>query len=487
MHHRTYQTFFYLCVFLTIQAVSAFSQSVPETAFESAIQFGIKAPTIMKPDQVFTDLNVFEHILRESYGHFEIQQSQGHDWEKIFANLRDQLLKAGQPVLVHHFLEQLMRSLDFTGDPFLRGEIQVLNRNYVEQIKALSRPFYVPLRMASYQGRFRAMPHTEWIAIANQWLVGCKPKNFRYFPVLPDRAGESLSVFGVFSESAPDSIHCIFVNDLDRPREITLSMQSLDIQNPLPANLPVFEWKDGDIPYIRWYRDSSPYSGDTRQFLKLAQKLQNYQTLIVDVRGNVSGSFGYIEKWLQQITRNSWSNVIIREKQSALILRGLLNRLDWLRYQQKLQNFPEAPDLAQKQQQIQALIDHLRDTRVAVKWIETKFIFQGSKESPPWNKNLIIIANQHCGSGCQFLAGLAKQQENAWLIGGNTGVFPRTPLLPLYQLPQSKILLTINHTLHLDHAGQYVKPSGHEPDYWMAPPDDMNEIFRFARSLQKAP
>ena len=125
----------------------------------------------------------------------------------------------------------------------------------------------------------------------------------------------------------------------------------------------------------------------------------------------------------------------------------------------------------------------LKKTRLRKKWIETKFLFKGHKDSPKWNKKLIVVANEHCGDGCQFLSALAKQEPSSYLVGSLTGNFPRGFRVPLYQLPHSRILFSINHRLHLNHQEQPVMPSGYQPDYWLFPEMGIQDVLRLAGSL----
>ena len=93
------------------------------------------------------------------------------------------------------------------------------------------------------------------------------------------------------------------------------------------------------------------------------------------------------------------------------------------------------------------------------------------------------MANEHCGDGCQFLAALARQEPDSYLIGSMTGPFPSGFTAPLFQLPHSRILLSINQRLHLDHEETPVAASGYQPDYWLFPEMGIQDVLRFAGSL----
>ena len=181
-------------------------------------------------------------------------------------------------------------------------------------------------------------------------------------------------------------------------------------------------------------------------------------------------------------TNNTWENVIVREKQSIPILLGLINRNDWdLRFSPNPLVSREMLD--QQRMQLNALLSHFEENEITEKWIETKFLFKGHKDSPKWNKKLIVVANEHCGDGCQFLSALAKQEHSSYLVGSLTGNFPRGFRVPLYQLPHSRILFSINHRLHLNHQEQPVMPSGYQPDYWLFPEMGIQDVLRLAGSL----
>ena len=121
--------------------------------------------------------------------------------------------------------------------------------------------------------------------------------------------------------------------------------------------------------------------------------------------------------------------------------------------------------------------------RIINKKSETKFLFKGKSNAPNWNKRLIVIVNGHCGDGCQFLAALTRQEPNSYLIGSMTGTFPSGFTIPLFQLPNSRIMLSINHRMHLDHEEKPVPPAGYQPDYWLFPEMGIQDVLRFAGSL----
>ena len=138
--------------------------------------------------------------------------------------------------------------------------------------------------------------------------------------------------------------------------------------------------------------------------------------------------------------------------------------------------------LGQKREQLRNLIYHFVEKGIDKKWVETKFIFNGKKNAPKWETRLIVIANHHCGNGCQFLSALTKQIPNGTLIGTNTGSFPKNSFRPVFQLRNSRIMLTFDNKIHLNHLGEPVSTSGYIPDYWLFPPMGLNEIMRYANS-----
>ncbi len=105
--------------------------------------------------------------------------------------------------------------------------------------------------------------------------------------------------------------------------------------------------------------------------------------------------------------------------------------------------------------------------------------FQREKDAPRMNTRLIVLANQHCGNGCQFLSALTKQIPDGILIGTNTGPFPKNTSGPIFQLKHSRIMLSFSHRIHLNHQLEPVSPSGYLPDYWLFPPMGLTEILRF--------
>ncbi|GIT03466.1 MAG: hypothetical protein CM1200mP28_07250 [Deltaproteobacteria bacterium] len=93
--------------------------------------------------------------------------------------------------------------------------------------------------------------------------------------------------------------------------------------------------------------------------------------------------------------------------------------------------------------------------------------------------SLIVIANHHCGNGCQFLAALTKQipMEPDW---NKYRILSKKFFGPIFQQKHSRIILTFENKLHLNHLAKPVSTSGYLPDYWLFPPAGLTEIMRYA-------
>ena len=249
-------------------------------------------------------------------------------WKSAFKKLEDHLLPDINPVLTHHFQEQLIKTLEFTEDSNIQADLFLKKRHYVQRIEPKV-AFYTGIRMAQQQKRFSVLPSLKHPnKIVNHWFIDCKTTMEVFFPILPERQTEKLFMLGQQANHQLQPLDCAFENDSGEKQEIMLPLifPTAELNR---QEMPVFEFKGGRTPYIRWYRDGNPEESGVKQFLKLARKLQNTPTLIIDVRGNANGSFAFIEKWLKDFTSNHWKNVIVREQQTIPILKGLLNRVQW--------------------------------------------------------------------------------------------------------------------------------------------------------------
>ncbi len=455
-----------------------------QTLTRLATNLQADSPPFLSPSQVLEDIAVYEEILKENYARYDVLAKNKVDWEGMFFNLKATLTLANKQILTQNLMNDLIKTTQFIEDPFLQAEISLHKRIYQTSVSEAFIPLYTTIRLAKQDNQFRILPTTTNPQMANQWLRHCEDASFRLFPVVPERQGEKRFVLGLLTNHSPTQMTCIIEDRLER-----LHHQSLDLSHPQSIkyaasdNTSIFTWTPGQIPYIRWMRDGDLAENDTRRFMNLTRKIRKRRTFILDVRGNLTGSFGFIARWLHPLTNARWNNAIIQEKQSKTTLQGILNRLEYLK------TLPEIPhaervSLKKNQQGIQALLRYLEKQTTPFRLTETKFSFSGDKEAPAWNKRLVVVVNRHCGAGCQFLAALAKQLDNALLVGENTGVFPKNQLTPLYQLPHSKIRVSMSHRLHLNHEGQPVPPSGYEPDFWLDHPSSLSEIYRLARSGQ---
>jgi len=495
--------FFSALLVLSFATNTAFSAE-PHSLFP--VDLSGKSPLFVSAPQIEKDLVVFESLLRENYGLYGDMMQKGDVWETMFTQLEKELFANPTPLLTHHFQARLIEALAFTEDSTLRADLLFRKRHYLNKVNA-GISFFTNVFLVLQEGNYRVSPNKTYPDLANSRLIGCssgkqsnpvlnlsdnkglpvfsilKKSPFHLFPVLPERDGEQRFMLGVFANEQLKFLHCNFENKFKETVNRILPLYFPEVRAETPDS-PIFRFaKGGRIPYIHWAHDGDPLDPQTQEFFKLARKLQKVETLILDVRGNANGSFAFIEKWLKELSSNQWKNVIIHEKQTPMSLRGLMNRVAWEKIKGRTSSTKIQGERAQQRQQLQALLDHFEENNLESKVIETKFIFNGKKKSPKWNKRIFVLANRHCGSGCQFLSALSKQLKNGILIGSNTGVFPKNPTVPLYQLPESKILLSINHRRHLQPSGESVSPAGYEPDYWFFPSSSIQEVFRYSGSL----
>ena len=436
-------------------------------------------PIFLSKKQIREDLNLASRLFRDNYVRHPIFEQHGINWEGVFQKLESLLLKDINPVLTHHFQKQLIKALEFTEDSNIQADLFLKKRHYFQQVEPKV-AFYTGITLAQQQKSFRVLPGLHQTKnITNHWFINCAKSQEVFFPVLPQRQAELLFMLGKQANHQLKNLNCTFESEAGVKRETLLPLFISKSELNFEGN-PIYEFVDGRIPYIRWYRDGRAEETDIKKFYKLARKLRKSQNLIIDVRGNKHGSFRFIENWLREYTSSHWKNVIIREHQTIQILNGLLNRVQLNLHHDTSRHLIGKEQLEQKREQLRNLIYHFIEKELTQKWVETKFIFNGNKDAPEWETRLIVIANHHCGNGCQFLAALTKQIPDGTLIGTNTGSFPKNSFGPVFQLRHSRIMLTFENKLHLNHLGEPVSTSGYLPDYWLFPPTGLTEIMRYA-------
>ena len=377
----------------------------------------------------------------------------------------------------------MVRAFEFTEDSNFRTDLFLKKRHYIKRVEPKV-AFFSGIKLAKQKGRFRVIPNSGIEKkIINFWFVNCSSKKEVFFPILPERHSENLFMLGYHANYQPNPLNCEFENDSGQKQKIKLPLLIRKAELNTPKK-PIFKYDGSRTPYLKWYRDGKSEETEVKKFFKLARSLRKSRTLIIDVRGNKYGSFYFIEKWLQEYTKNHWKNVIVKERQTIPIIKGLLNRIQW-----NILKSPKIPligeqQLEKKQSQLNALIRYFKENKIFEKWIETKFIFNGNRNAPEWKTKLIVIANNLCGDGCQFLAALTKQIPDGVLIGTNTGPFPKNISGPVFQLSNSKIIISFSHHMHLNHLREAVSPLGYLPNYWLFPPMGVREIQKFASKIK---
>jgi len=464
-------------VFVLLVAKSAFLCLGSELI--KPLDFSGNGSIFLSKKQIREDLIQANRLFRDNYVRHQIFEKYGINWEEVFQKLESLLLKDKNPILTHHFQKQLINALEFTEDSNIQADLFLKKRHYIQRVEPKA-AFYTGIKLAQHQNRFRVLPGLNQTKnIINHWFINCEKFQEVFFPILPQRQEEELFMLGQQANHQLKHLNCTFESEAGEKRKTLLPLLISESELNFEGE-PIYDFVDGRVPYIRWYRDGKADETDVMKFYKLARKLRKTQNLIIDIRGNKHGSFRFIENWLREYTGSHWKNVVIRERQTIQILSGLLNRVQWNLHHDVSRHLIGKVQLEQKREQLRNLIYHFIEKGLDQKWVETKFIFNGKKDAPEWETRLIVIANHHCGNGCQFLAALTKQIPNGTLIGTNTGSFPKNSFGPIFQLRHSRIMLTIENKLHLNHMGEPVSTSGYLPDYWLFTPMRLTEIMRYA-------
>tara|TARA_Y100001970_G_scaffold276050_1_gene378186 strand:- start:2862 stop:4337 length:1476 start_codon:yes stop_codon:yes gene_type:complete len=446
------------------------------------LDFSGDSPLYLTKKHIIEDLTETKNILKENYVLYLVLKKSEMELDLILDKLAEKLLNNKTPILTHHFQKELINTFDFTEDSNLRTDFFLNKRHYIQKVEPKV-PFYSGIILAKHKDLYRVIPNSgAEKKIVNFWFVKCSSKKEVLFPILPNRYSENLFMLGVHSNRKENSLNCEFKNDSGNKQkiEIPLLIREVELNQ---SKIPIYKYNSFRTPYLRWYRDGKKEEIEVKNFYKLARKLRKSRTLIIDVRGNKFGSFYFIEKWLKEYTKNHWKNVFLKERQTIPILKGLINRVQWNFFNTNEKFLIGKEQLEQKRSQLRALIKHFKEKEILEKWIETKFIFNGEKSSPEWQTKLIVIANNHCGNGCQFLAALTKQIPNGTLIGTNTGPFSKNISGPIFQLKNSKIMISFSNRIQIDHLGNTVSPLGYLPDYWLFPPMGEKEIQKFATKI----
>ena len=219
-----------------------------------ALDFSGSGPLFLSKNQMREDILQAESILRASYVRYPILEKSGVRWESAFQRLADHLSINKNPTLTHHFQKQLIKALEFTEDANLRTDLFLKKRHYVKRVEPRV-AFYSGIRLAQDNERFRVLPNINFAdKIVNHWYIGCTTQQEVFFPILPERQSEELFMMGQQANLQLEPLDCKFENDSGEKHNILLPLLIPEAELNRPE-MPVYEYKSGRTPYIRWYRD----------------------------------------------------------------------------------------------------------------------------------------------------------------------------------------------------------------------------------------
>jgi hypothetical protein len=195
----------------------------------------------------------------------------------------------------------------------------------------------------------------------------------------------------------------------------------------------------------------------------LTRRLRELPAFVIDLRGNGGGNFGYAERFLLELTDAPLRALDQREVWSAAAAEGRANSA---RRRLALGEVPAsaAPIYRAHIAELDAAAATLRAAGAA----REEHVVRGSttrgRARGPLRGSVVVLVDGGCASACEMAVALARQIPGVLVAGETTRGSMAVGEVALFQLPRSRLLVSLGTRAFHDPLGGFVETRGYLPD-----------------------
>lgn len=429
------------------------------------------APAEVTPAQMAADHEVLERLLRRGYGGFELAGDEAR-WAEVFASGRAAL--PSEPVTPLAFRDQLLEELTFLDDNHVGLWLYADGRRTWRSTSGHHQAYVGAMRFTRDGDR--------WLDAEGRALVDCDhgPPQDILRPVVGDALPALAHAPIVLSREPVASITCQLAPSEGDPVEVSVPMQRLGMRG---TRGPSFERLEADFPWLRLRTLFTDRRDALNRFVSSGVEHRDAPVIVLDLRRAGGGSDGFLLRFFRNLTDQTFAYWETDALESEVTLQGALT------FWQCVRSFSGSSDAGGREwldnriARAERELDEAMNERGLFRDRNPEALRLPGVAPQRYAGRFILLIDRGCGSACETSVLLARQLEGAVIVGENTEGVMKVGELRWYQLPNSRVWISLGHRHHHDPFEGFRESYGYAPDIWLDSEDPDGDVRRLAACL----
>ncbi len=430
------------------------------------------APPTVTPEEMRADHDVLERALRRGYGGYELAADEA-TW--------DALLRAGRaglpdaPVSPLAFRDRLLEELAFLDDNHVGLWLYVDGRRRWRSTSGHHQAYVGDLRLRR--------DGDAYVDADGRRLLSCdgRPAAEVIRPIVDaDALPEARFAPMLLSRERIEEVTCALRSPDGATVEAPVPLRRLDVRGPRG---PSFERLDAPFPWLRLRTLFTDRADALERFVRSGVEVRDAPVVVVDLRRAGGGSDRYLLRWFRNLTDQTFAYWQTDALESEVTLQGALTFWGCVRSLSRTTDPGGRRWLDDRVARARRELDRAMDARGRFRERDPEALRLPGVAPGPFEGRLVLLVDRGCGSACETSVLLARQVPGAIVIGENTEGVMKVGELRWYQLPHSRIWVSLGHRSHRDPTATFRESFGFEPDLWLDGDDPAGDVRALAACL----
>lgn len=422
------------------------------------------APAEVTPEEMAADHAVLERLLRRGYGGFELAGDEAR-WAEVFSAGRADL--PAEPVTPLAFRDRLLDELAFLDDNHVGLWLYADGRRRWRSTSGHHQAYIGAARFRREGERFVTEDGAALLACDR----GAPDEILR--PVVGESLPELVYAPIALSREPVEALTCEVEGD---ERERTIAMSRLSMRG---TRGPAFERLEADFPWLRVRTLFTDRADALDRFVSSGVELRDAPVIVLDLRRAGGGSDRFLLRFFRNLTDQTFAYWETDALESEVTLQGALT------FWQCVRSFSGTTDaggrawLDDRVARAERELERALNDRGLFRDRDPEALRLPGVAPSRYAGRFILLIDRGCGSACETSVLLARQLEGAVIVGENTEGVMKVGELRWYQLPNSRVWISLGHRSHHDPFEGFRESYGYAPDVWLdgdSPDDDVRRL-----------
>ncbi|MCA9424725.1 MAG: hypothetical protein KC994_06600 [Candidatus Omnitrophica bacterium] len=465
----------FIWVWIWLNSGPSICQVNPYRDLLPAAENQVRPTYVLDRSEALQDLLVLERVIKQGYSGYDVLGAEGMDWESFFQGLaRDVATREDwrQSEFLDLLRGYLQRIPDLHFGVFDRGQwlpARQPERVFLTGIRVRKEGAAPLIVVEAPRG------HSETVGSELVTIDGETSSDF-LFETLPGKSGARDYYLGKWStESEPAPVGIEVKTPEGKSVQWKQELHSPGVRLKSSSGRP-FRLTYIPFPRIEIRTFSALVGLDLDQFRESAERAKDFDSVVVDLRGNQGGSDRYAREWLETLFGAPAKGWNISELVSPVTLQGNVLLHQWLLSHAR--NGAEKKEIGGRLAYAIEQLDQAEKESIERHW--EKFSGESMSDpqtNQPFNGKLVLLVDSNTSSSAETFVLMARQFPQTVVLGENTHGMARFGEIKLYRLPNSGFWIQAGSKHFEDPSGRFEEGRGFLPDYWLETSDPISGIL----------